>query len=153
MPNGSSRGIYIKDYATGHTVKNNIIYARGTLGALIQKATTGSATIDYNCYYKSSYTGQFIWNGTSYDTLAAWQTASSQDTNSIASNPLFIDAANGNFKLNPHSLCVNAGTDVSLTEDYEGLKIRHAPDIGAHENQANVLFFAWFLRDFLGVNK
>ena len=57
-----------------------------------------------------------------------------------ATDPKFIDAANGNFRLNPHSLCVNAGTAVGFLIDYLGLMIRHAPDIGAHENQSNAIF-------------
>jgi len=60
----------------------------------------------------------------------------------IGGDPLMTDPSNDDFTLNPHSPCINAGTDVGLTEDYRGLKIRHAPDIGAYENQANAIFFA-----------
>ena len=40
------------------------------------------------------------------------------------------------------SLCIDAGVDVGLTVDYEGKAIRHAPDIGAYENQTNAVFMA-----------
>jgi len=155
---GDEAGIAITEGQGGATFpvhnefKNNIVYAVSGKLIYTNQAGDGTNTLDYNCYYPED-TGHFEWNDTDYDTLAAYQTASSQDANGIAVDPLMLDPANGNFKLNPHSPCINKGTDVSLTEDYEGLKIRHAPDIGAHENQANVLFFSWFLRDFLGVNK
>jgi len=51
-----------------------------------------------------------------------------------------IDPANGDFRLNPHSPCINAGTAVGFLIDFLGLMIRHAPDIGAHENQSNAIF-------------
>ena len=146
-------GVIVGAYSTGHLIKNNILERATGVYSLISIEANGTATCDYNCFYDSDLTAAFKWQGTDYNTLADWRTQSGGDANSIASDPLMIDPANGDFHLNPHSPCVNAGTSVSLTEDYEGLKIRHAPDIGAHENQANVLFFSWFLRDFLGVNK
>jgi len=141
----------------GNIVKNNILSGEIFRGYWIKdKDDLGSGnTFDYNCYYDSDSDFTFyVEDDGGYKTFAEWKIyAGVSETNSQESDPLMIDPANDNFKLNPHSPCVNAGTDVSLTDDYEGLKIRHAPDIGAHENQANVLFFSWFLRDFLGVNK
>jgi len=145
---------------TGNILKNNISggsTARKELLAIRggeNDGTYGSGNVyTYNCF--GAEASNFIeWGEDTYkSTYDAWETAYGGSTHSVKSDPLMTDPANDNFKLNPHSPCVNAGTDVSLTEDYEGLKIRHAPDIGAHENQANVLFFSWFLRDFLGVNK
>jgi len=107
--------------------------------------TNGSGNVyEYNCF-GTEYTDFIRWGATDYSTYDTWETAYSGSTYSVESDPLMTDPANDNFKLNPHSPCVNAGTDVSLTEDYEGLKIRHAPDIGAYENQTNALFFAWNL--------
>ena len=111
--------------------------------------TNGSGNVyTYNCFGAES--ADFIkWGATEYSTYDTWETAYGSGTNSVEADPLMTDPANDNFHLNPHSPCVNAGTDVSLTEDYEGLKIRHAPDIGAYENQTNVLFFSWnYLRKF-----
>jgi len=111
--------------------------------------TNGSGNVyTYNCFGAES--ADFIkWGATEYSTYDTWETAYGSGTNSVEADPLMTDPANDNFHLNPHSPCVNAGTSVSLTEDYEGLKIRHAPDIGAYENQTNVLFFSWnYLRKF-----
>ena len=161
--NGNGHGgIQIGATSSGNLIKNNIIHqVDATYAMCVEFADETSAqaqTLDYNCYY---YPGAetpgdvvYIAGITTYYSLAEWQAyTGSPDAHSFNSDPLMIDPANGDFHLNPHSPCVNAGTSVSLTEDYEGLKIRHAPDIGAYENQANVLFFSWFLRDFLGVNK
>ena len=140
-----AQGIYISPSNTATKIVKNNILAENT-GTELEIVEGGhvNLTCDYNCVYHSGGGTFMDWRGTDYN-WADWLTNSSQDANSINSDPLMIDPANGNFKLNPHSPCVNAGTDVSLTEDYEGLKIRHAPDIGAHENQANALFFSWNL--------
>jgi len=123
---------------------NNIGYStQGTPAiCVVNQAENDNNTIDYNCWYGDS--GDWWEWGTSNTgaTIAGWRTASSQGVNDINSAPLMTDPANDVFTLNPHSPCVNAGVDVGLTEDYLGLKIRHAPDIGAYENQANAIFFA-----------
>ena len=43
--------------------------------------------------------------------------------------------ANDNFTLQSSSPCINAGTDVGLTQDYAGITVPQgsAPDIGAYE--------------------
>ena len=148
----------------GNLFKNNIIMNWGDTyyGIFMEDhASVKDNTWQNNCVYKSGVSDVVYYGHDGADdyphTIAEFNaengTASDVIGSNISSDPLMTDPANGDFRLNPHSLCVNAGTDVSLTEDYEGLKIRHAPDIGAHENQTNVLFFSWFLRDFLGVNK
>lgn len=93
---------------------------------------------DYNDFNDSGGTS-FHYDGTDYN-WADWKTQSGGDANSINSDPNMIDPANNNFRLLMASLCINAGTDVSFTIDYEGKGIRHAPDIGAHENQTNAVF-------------
>jgi len=55
--------------------------------------------------------------------------------NNIFSNPLFADASNGYFQLQPGSPGIDAGTDVGLNRDYRGyvVPINSIPDIGAYE--------------------
>ena len=83
----------------------------------------------YNCLVNDASVG--VGTGSTYNGAA---------DDLYATDPKFIDAANGDFRLNPHSPCVNAGTAVGFLVDYLGLMIRHAPDIGAHENQSNAIF-------------
>ena len=49
------------------------------------------------------------------------------------SDPLMSDPANGNFR--PSAACRDAGTNVGLTSDYNGIPvpIGSAQDIGMHE--------------------
>jgi len=50
-------------------------------------------------------------------------------------DPKFIDKANNNFHLQSDSPCKDTGTDVGLTQDYEGNTVPYnsIPDIGAYE--------------------
>jgi len=53
----------------------------------------------------------------------------------IETDPLFVDAANGDYHLRAGSPCIDAGTDVGLTQDFEGNPVPQgkAPDIGVYE--------------------
>jgi hypothetical protein len=59
-------------------------------------------------------------------------------------------AATPDFSLLSTSPCINAGTDVGLTEDYEGNRVPRgrAPDIGAYEYpvRAKAVLFMYLLR-------
>ena len=155
--NIGANGIYIAGSATApgdkenNLIRNNIImnWGSGYYGIKISDhASVLGNTYENNCVYKSGISDVVKYRGTNSNILDFnAHDGSNGDTigNNINYDPLFVGSSNHNFHLNPHSPCVNAGTSVSLTEDYEGLKIRHAPDIGAHENQANALFFAWNL--------
>ena len=143
-------GIHIINTNTNCLVKNNIVVVGAADAFSVAANSAAGTTSDNNCFRNTSGT-LVSWDGDTYALaqFATYQAAKSQDANSFTSDPLVTDPANDNFHLNPHSPCINAGTDVSLTEDYEGLRIRHAPDIGAYENQTNVLFFSWnYLRKF-----
>jgi len=103
--------------------------------------TNGSGNVYLNnCFGAEG--GNFIeWGSEVYKTTYDdWETAYGGTTASVEADPHMIDPVNDDFRLNPHSLCINAGTAVGFLVDYLGLMIRHAPDIGAHENQANAIF-------------
>jgi len=67
-----------------------------------------------------------------YSTLASWIAATGQDKNSIVSDPLFENLAEGNFKIKSISPCINKATDLRLEQDFFGTKVPQAgsPDIG-----------------------
>lgn len=71
---------------------NNIFYlsSTGTFAA----PTAGTMTSDYNIYYIVTGTGSYKTGDTTRATsLSGWQSYSSQDANSISSNPNFINAS------------------------------------------------------------
>lgn len=112
--------------ATSPTVvpvlKNNIFYGDGSATALSDTGglEEADAQIDYNVFYNCT---------------AVANIANSGGTHSVTTDPLFTDAANGNFRLKSGSSARNAGTDVSLTTDYIGRTVPHegTQDIGAYE--------------------
>ncbi|MCB9014412.1 MAG: cadherin domain-containing protein [Lentimicrobiaceae bacterium] len=55
--------------------------------------------------------------------------------NSVIGNPLFIDAPNGNFRLQSNSPCINHGTSTIMLEDMDGNPVPQGniPEIGAFE--------------------
>ena len=69
--------------------------------------------------------------------------------NNLSNAPLFVDPANGNYRLQTNSPCINAGNNayVSVTNDLDGnLRISGGTvDIGACEfqNPASVISYAW----------
>jgi len=146
--NNTDCGFVISAGGDGNIFKNNIIHHDNlTYNRPIYIATAEIAdnTFDNNRYYFDSVIVELDGQVAAVDsvgkTLAEWQALEgSPDANSTHGDPHMIDPANGDFRLNPHSLCVNAGTAVGLLVDYLGLMIRHAPDIGAHENQSNAIF-------------
>jgi len=56
-------------------------------------------------------------------------------TGEINQDPKFVDVNNGDYHLEGDSPCIDVGTDLSLTQDYEGNPVPsgYAPDIGAYE--------------------
>lgn len=139
---------------SNNKVYNNITYSNNYSGINVQLASStiqnnillednykvhadhiGTVTTDYNCFYKVGGGKEWKWNGTWYYNFTDYKTASSQDSNSINSDPLFMDVSNDDFHLQSNSLCIDAGTDVGLTEDYDGVAVPQEtnPAIGAFE--------------------
>jgi len=110
----STQEIRFAGSATNSILKNNIIL-NSTREALYVDAAA-SVTIDYNCF-SSGHATPWNYQGSTYATLALYQAASSQDAHSIDANPLFVDPANGDFRLKWGSPCINTG--VNLGSDYD----------------------------------
>jgi hypothetical protein len=102
--------IYDQTLMLGNTYKNNIFYKPG-ISDVIRYGN--DETNDYP-HTVAEFNAE---NETDGDTIL----------NNLQSDPLFIDAANSDFKLQTLSPAINAGIDVGL--DYLG----DAPDIGAYE--------------------
>ncbi|MBI5402234.1 MAG: right-handed parallel beta-helix repeat-containing protein [Ignavibacteriae bacterium] len=95
-------------------------------------ATSTFTSINYNDYYTVG-TNLGVYNGTTCANLAAWQTATTQDANSISSDPLFTSTSDLRPALNSPLLLV--GTPIAtVTEDYLGVtRSLTTPAIGAYE--------------------
>ena len=119
---------------TGVVYKNNLVVTSSNLVALSEVGS--SLTIDYTGYFNTTGSPKgWYWNTTKYTTLSAYQTASSQESQSFYGDPLFTSASTKNFTLQSGSPAINAGVNVGLTRDILGNPIVGNPDIGAYEKQ------------------
>jgi hypothetical protein len=116
-----------------YVIKDNII--AGTQGGtnIMTKVAIFGLVINGNVY---DPTQDFSWLGGS-QTLAAWRTSSGGDQNSKQCVPAFVNAAQGNFRLDPSDSCAKS-SGVSLTSitawDIDGNTRSAAnPSIGASE--------------------
>jgi len=125
--------------ATNCTIKNNICYDAAYTWEIYVLNTEGvlnTLTCDYNCIYRTGGGSFMGWGANTYS-WADWLTNSSQDANSINTDPLMTDPGSDDFTLQVGSPCINRGTFVGLILDYLGLPvpIGHRPDIGAYEHK------------------
>lgn len=95
-------------HSSGNTFTNNVL--NNTAGNVIQ------------------------WGSTGYATVSAWELAVSAATGNVRSDPLFTNAATGDFTLQSGSPCIGAGVSIpGLTTDYAGNPVANPPSIGAFE--------------------
>jgi hypothetical protein len=114
-------------------VRNNIFANNETTGARYGVYSTAAATvftaIDYNDYFAQNV--GFI-GGSARVTLADWQTATGQDANSKAVDPLFVSATNLHLQTGSPMVGM-AVTGTGITTDIDGNTRDATPDIGADE--------------------
>ena len=83
----------------GYTLTGNYESLLSATAYVWNIAGTGSTlTANYNLFAPTLY--GWSYNGTVYSTLAAWQTASSQDSNSAAYNPAYVQPSAGGLGTN-----------------------------------------------------
>jgi parallel beta-helix repeat protein len=123
----------VRPEPTGNKIKNNILYhantSRGSV-TIFDTAVSGFES-DYNVVM-NRFTAD---DGSSTMNLTAWR-ALGYDTHSVTSTPaaLFVDSANGDYRLKVGAPAVNAGTALTeVTDDRTG-QARGVPyDIGSDE--------------------
>ena len=116
--------------ADSNTVNNNIFVNSGG-GYAFEASSSAPAgthfTSDYNNFYATSTTPF----GSGSSTLSAWQTASSQDANSVWGDPLFVSATDLHVQ---GAAPNNAGTALGVLTDIDGdTRSTTTPDMGADE--------------------
>ena len=124
----------LSDIVAVLNLKNNIIFTTPTRRTIqFNDVQTGSVAIDYNLQWRADGVPNMIVSG-STKTWEQWQ-GLGYDTNGVNEDPLFTNPGSDNFTLQSTSPCRDAGTDVSLTEDYAGITVPQfgTQDIGAHE--------------------
>lgn len=128
-------GEFTTDGALSNTFKNNIIYTTESNFQFVS-VLSNSSVLNNNGYYSTQVLPYNAWqnSSTNYATLLLWQGAGFDTSPSFNANPLFISSSD--YRLQPASPAINAGTDVSLASDYLGNPIVSIPDIGAYEFQA-----------------
>lgn len=137
-------------------IKNNIFFnersnsgGSGTHYAIVLPAATSTAS-DYNVL-QAKGTGGVLgsFNGTDYNTITGWRTATGFDANSWRVAPVFINVDGNADNVDLHldaSSSINTnyvkdeGTTISgITGDYEGATRTDPPTIGAMEYDGSVL--------------
>jgi hypothetical protein len=128
--------IYHRELNSKSVIKNNIVFASSATRLTWVSNDAGlSPTFDNNIYWAGSGANtKYHYKGTNYS-FTNWKTQVSGDANSDEADPLYIDAANDDFRIQTASPAKDAGTDVGLTHDYDGVKIPKGAgfDIGAIE--------------------
>ena len=143
-------GLRVDDSQGTVIIQNNVLYNNGTPGLdgnaqiYIQRAGTGLITLQNNILYAESGQTYFLFgtdaessvfkaanNNLVYnaDACPAW------DTSCINADPLFVDFAVADFRLQASSPAIDAGVNTGITQDYTGVSRPQGGtyDIGVYE--------------------
>lgn len=142
-------GISLGGTTVSPIVYNNTVYGCGV--SISQKGQ--DSTVKNNIGSTSDIReAEFWWGGWTETNNIFHGTIDgfSRDGTTLSSDPLFTDAGNNDFTLQEGSPAIDAGVDVSLTQDYVGAQVPKgsAPDIGAYEASfGRGRFSNWFQLD------
>lgn len=124
-------------------VKNNILTHTSPQTAFHYRFANGTVNpatwqLNHNLFHSTGATKTFQWGSTLYTSLSSYQTAVSQDQNSLTGNPLFADIGQDDFTLNGDSTARDAGGWLTQTNGSGSGKV-----IPVNE--------AWYFSDGLGL--
>lgn len=127
---GSPRCVSLEIGAAGtihdFALYNNIFIANNGYDLVNISTQTSDFTFQNNLYWSPDSDFDYIWGGTTYTSLAAWRTATGQETSGIQANPNLVNAGSGEknltprtmktlleaYKLQNDSTCINTGLDL-----------------------------------------
>ncbi len=136
---------------SGNILRNNILFNCGTLvnDVAVQFHEDSAGQLIYNnlmvnnLIYNSntSQTCLYMYSGI-LSNVDTFNTQNSNIHDNISSNPLFVNAAIGDYHLTASSPAIDAGTAALATHDYNGNLIPNglATDIGAFEYYSSIGF-------------
>jgi hypothetical protein len=137
---GTGFGQLWVQFASGNTVANNLFVAGEDQALVYNEVVNPSNAMDSNMYWAPSGSANtsFLWNNVEYPTFADYQRKSRQDKVSFFADPLFADAAEGEFQLQAGSPAVDRGTNTRgrfAPTDFAGTArtVGARPDLGAFE--------------------
>ena len=112
-------------------IRNNIFYnALDVLNYTRDiEGLEGSFKFDYNDWYQVTGNNLVQIKMKVHPTFSAYKASTGWETNSINMDPLFVDAANHNYRLASNSPCIHAG-DPASAKDKKGKR----PDMGAFDS-------------------
>lgn len=128
--NYSTNGAIYLNSNSSLNIKNNIMAVNGNGYAYYVNNSQTNLTSDYNDLY-STGANLVYWAGTTYASLADYQTAQTQDANSVNINPNYISETD----LHTNSYWLDgAGTEIgTISTDFDGDSRENPPCIGADE--------------------
>lgn len=125
--------IWIGNYTTAVTAKNNICYSATSRGMFVSTLVISDPVLDYNLYYANTHA--VYYKGTGYSTATALHAAvPAQEAHGVDGDPLFVSASD--YHLTSSSPAINVGdATLGLTTDYDGRTVPYGVgvDIGAYE--------------------
>lgn len=130
MSAGGAYGLFMAGTGTNISVHDNIL---STASGYAVFNTMSGITMDHNCLYRASAGPPIYWNGAPYTTIAAWNTGTGSNANSMIRDPHFFDPLTD---LHVYAMELNgAGLPfASVTTDIDGAPRDPAtPDIGCDE--------------------
>ncbi|MBL7033725.1 MAG: hypothetical protein ISR91_06235 [Candidatus Delongbacteria bacterium] len=133
---GNSYGYYQSGSAIVATLRNNILAVNEAVAPCWSiYRVNGALDSDYNCYYSEGPGAGYNlgYDGGNLSDLAAWQTATGQDNNSLWGDPGFVGS--DNLHIQPgFGLLDGVGLEIAgITTDFDDEVRGIPPDLGADE--------------------